>query len=100
MFKDAKFSFANTDSRLVESDSSDEESDMSLNIKNLSQFKLMKDPNFKKFAGTEGRKREDSMDSSDFDQSEKSPIKQNHVKVIFDWSKADPNKISDEEIDA
>ena len=61
----------------------------------------MNDPNFKKVATSDGRKRENSIDShaSTNDKSEKS-IKQNQVKATFDWSKFDPNEFSDEELDA
>ena len=63
--KDAKFQFANTDSRLIESDSSDsEEEDTAMTYKSLSSFKLKKDLNLKKSQISDQRKREDEGEAT------------------------------------
>ena len=63
--KDAKFQFANTDSRLIESDSSDsEEEDTAMTYKGLSSFKLKKDLNLKKSQISDSRKREDKGEAT------------------------------------
>ena len=57
--KDAKFSFSNTDSRLIESDTCDDEEEKGdVTVEKLTSFKLKMEPNLKKMAITEVRRKE------------------------------------------